>query len=116
MEILSPSSGKLKSYVIGFGLSLLCTYLAYSAAVNHIHNTAYILVGLAIIQLFVQLFAFLHLNEEGKPHHNLFILSFASLMVIILVFGSLWIMKNLNYNMSPDQVTNYMFSQEAIQK
>jgi cytochrome o ubiquinol oxidase operon protein cyoD len=61
-----------------------------------------VIVGLAIIQLFVQLFFFLHLGEESKPRWNLMVLLFAAMVVIIVVFGSLWIMNNLNYNMMPD--------------
>jgi len=35
------------------------------------------------------------------------------LVVMILVGGSLWIMKNLNYRMTPEQMNQYMIDQNG---
>jgi hypothetical protein len=32
-------------------------------------------------------------------------------VVLILVFGSIWIMNNLNYRMTPEQINTYMNNQ-----
>lgn len=99
------SQSRVLLYVIGFVLSIILTLVAYILVVNHVMSGAglvAVIVGLAIIQLFVQLFFFLHLGEESKPRWNLMSLLFAAMVVIIVVFGSLWIMNNLNYNMMPD--------------
>lgn len=99
------NQSRVLSYVIGFVSSIILTLVAYILVVNHVMSGAglvAVIVGLAIIQLFVQLFFFLHLGEESKPRWNLMALLFAAMVVIIVVFGSLWIMNNLNYNMMPD--------------
>jgi cytochrome o ubiquinol oxidase operon protein cyoD len=89
-----------RRYISGFALSLGLTLVAYLFVVQgwaHGWTLIYVLAALAIIQLFVQLMFFLHLGREAKPRWNLTVLSFAAIIVSILVFGSLWIMKNLSY-------------------
>lgn len=100
-------------YVAGFILSIILTLLAYFAVEAKVYAPAFvvaIILGLAALQLFVQLFFFLHLGEEMKPRWRLVTLGFGVLVVVIVVFGSLWIMDNLNYNMmhSPKEVEAYM--------
>jgi cytochrome o ubiquinol oxidase operon protein cyoD len=93
-------SGSLQSYTVGFVLSLILTFTAYIIAVRDVaHGWAlvYILATLAVVQLFVQLVFFLHVGRESKPRWNLTAAVFAAMVVGILVFGSLWIMKNLQY-------------------
>lgn len=106
----------VKPYVIGFTLSVVLTLLAYWAVVGKAYEVAFIvaiIIGLAVLQLFVQLFFFLHLGEEMRPRWRLVTLGFGVLVVFIVVFGSLWIMDNLNYNMmhSPERVESYMEKQ-----
>jgi hypothetical protein len=36
------------------------------------------------------------------------------MVVCILVFGSLWIMNNLNYRMTPQQIQSYMDNQTGF--
>jgi hypothetical protein len=40
----------------------------------------------------------LHLGSESKPRWNRTALWFAAMVVTMIVFGSLWIMKNLSYD------------------
>ncbi|HVS78892.1 MAG TPA: cytochrome o ubiquinol oxidase subunit IV [Candidatus Saccharimonadales bacterium] len=114
--------GSIWSYVIGFGLSLALTGLAYLSVRHHLatHHTfptdtamLVILSTLAISQLIVQLVFFLHLDKESKPRWNLMVLGFAVMVVVIIVAGSLWIMYHLNYNMTPQQMNNYLQQQDG---
>lgn len=101
----TKNNSPLISYIVGFILSIVLTFVAYILVVNHILEGVWLvgaIIVLAIIQLFVQLFFFLHLGKESKPRWNLLMFSFALLVVVIVVFGSLWIMNNLNYNMVHD--------------
>lgn len=96
------SYGTYRTYTVGFLSSILLTlfsfYLVASSALPA--TTLYILVGaLAIIQLFVQLVFFLHLNTHSKSTWNLLSFLFTLVMVLILVFGTMWIMYNLYANM-----------------
>ncbi|HSX45470.1 MAG TPA: cytochrome o ubiquinol oxidase subunit IV [Candidatus Saccharimonadia bacterium] len=112
--------GSVKTYSIGFGLSLALTLLAYFIASHNLSGgwtLIYVLAVLAIIQLFVQLVFFLHLGRESKPRWNLTAAAFAAMVVLILVFGSLWIMKNLNYGHEQpvDQSPQQIIQDEGIQ-
>lgn len=101
------------AYVIGFGLSVILTILAYMVVTSYAFSyevTITLVVSCAVAQLFVQLMFFLHLGREARPRWRLVMLAFGILVVSILVFGSLWIMDNLNYTMmhSPEMTEQYM--------
>jgi cytochrome o ubiquinol oxidase subunit IV len=112
--------GNLRSYSTGFILSLILTFAAYILVVENVFSGWVLfsaLVGLAISQLLVQLIFFLHLGSESKPRWNLLVFLFMLLVLIILVFGSLWIMNNLNYhNMSPSDTNKYVEDEELIKQ
>ncbi|HEU5004775.1 MAG TPA: cytochrome o ubiquinol oxidase subunit IV [Candidatus Saccharimonadales bacterium] len=114
--------GTYLSYYIGFLLSVILTMAAYLVTKHHLntHHTSppdsvmpAILLGLGVIQLFIQLFFFLHLGREGKPRWKSMALVFAILVVLIIVVGSIWIMDNLNYRMTPSQVNTYLKNQDG---
>jgi cytochrome o ubiquinol oxidase operon protein cyoD len=108
----------LRAYITGFILSLVLTIVPYLVVVNHwLAGPLLILalVGLAIGQLLVQLIFFLNLDREAKPRWNLLVFLFAALVVVIVAFGSLWIMNNLNYHMmSPAETEHYMHDHEGL--
>ena len=114
----TKNNSPLVSYVVGFILSIVLTFVAYILVVNHILEGALLvaaIIALAIVQLFVQLFFFLHLGKESKPRWNLLMFSFALLVVVIVVFGSLWIMNNLDYNMMHStNIEQYMHDHEGF--
>jgi len=113
---ITQAEGNLTSYTVGFVLSILLTLAAYFSVTQHIFtgNALIIFIAiLALVQLVVQLFFFLHLNKM-KSRWNAVIFWFMLLIVAILVGGSLWIMKNLNYNMTPAQINAYMNNQDSL--
>jgi len=117
MKTQTPQSeGSLTSYTIGFVLSIILTVAAYVLVLHHLLTGNLLIAtiaGLALLQLMVQLLFFLHLNQV-KSRWNAIIFWFMVLIVAIFVFGSLWIMKNLNYNMTPAQINAYMNSQDSL--
>lgn len=105
----------LGTYVTGFVVSLLLTILAYLVVVKDIVDIRLVvpvIVILAVTQLVVQLVFFLHLGRETKPRWNMMAFLFMLLVVFIVVAGSLWIMKNLQYNMSMPDMDAYMMKQK----
>jgi cytochrome o ubiquinol oxidase operon protein cyoD len=100
--------GTYRSYTVGFLSSLLLTifsfYLvAYSALPP---KNLYIAIGaLAIIQLFVQLVFFLHLNTHSKSSWNLLSFLFTLVVVVVLVIGTMWIMYNLYEKMGMNMMS-----------
>jgi cytochrome o ubiquinol oxidase subunit IV len=94
--------GTLKSYVIGFVLSIILTVIPYMLVVNHSMTTdaiAISIVAVGIIQLLIQLVFFLHLSFKKDSQENTLAFLFTFLIIGILVIGSLWIIYNMNYNM-----------------
>ncbi len=112
------SPARYISYVVGFVLSIATTLLAYFFVVNNLwpkEVMIYIVLGIAVVQLIVQLVFFLHLGRGNRWKVLTFV--FAALVVLIVVIGSIWIMQNLDYNMmhmSPEQMNQYMVENEGI--
>jgi len=115
---MSGHSGSMKSYVTGFILSLVCTIIPYAAVSGEAKPKELVYVALAvfaILQVFIQLVFFLHLGQEKRPRLQRLSFGFMTLVVVIVVFGSLWIMNNLDYHMmSPEETDSYIKYEEAI--
>ena len=99
----SPSGPYIAGYIFSLSLTLVAFALVWWQvnSDSQVFSDGFLLAwvaALAMVQLLTQLVFFLHLGRESKPRWNLAVLSFAATIVIILVFGSLWIMQNLNYH------------------
>lgn len=97
--------GTVKSYLLGFILSILLTLAAYLIVANHLLAGGVLvltIISLAIIQLWVQLILFLHLGQESGPRWKLAAWLSTVSIILIVVIGSLWIMNNLSYHMPTD--------------
>lgn len=112
---------KYLSDITGFVLSICLTIAAYVLVIGHLitgNRLIGAIVGLAIVQLLVQLFFFLHLGQETRPRWKLVVFLFMLLVLFILVFGSLWIMYNLDYHMdmAPGQLDEYIIDDEGYSR
>ncbi len=110
----------MKHYLSGYLLSVFLTALAFGLVALHAASghvvfahpfLAAALVAIAAVQLVVQMVFFLRLGARGSRRWNLALFIFMALIVAIIVGGSLWIMANLNYNMTPAQMNEYMINQ-----
>lgn len=111
------------SYMVGFLLSIFFTILAYIPVTIHMsshHETfshefliPFVLI-IAVVQLIVQLFFFLHLGRDKSSRWNIAMLVSTVSIVIIIVVGSVWIMSNLNYKMTTKQIEQYVQSQDGF--
>jgi cytochrome o ubiquinol oxidase operon protein cyoD len=98
----NTSHGSVKSYTIGFILSIVVTLIPYLALTSHAvaaDTFLYVAVGAAIVQLLVQLVLFLHLSFKKASLLNSILVSYTGVMVLTIVIGTLWVMHNLNKNM-----------------
>ncbi|QKJ86164.1 cytochrome o ubiquinol oxidase subunit IV [Paramixta manurensis] len=96
------SHGSVKSYMIGFILSIILTAIPFWMVMEGSASKGAILgvvLVCAIVQVLVHLVYFLHLNTSSEERWNLVAIVFAAIVILIVVVGSLWIMWNLNYNM-----------------
>lgn len=114
--------GTIKSYVVGFALSILLTLAAFFVVVYPVSlhlaggTVLVTILVLAVAQLVVQMLFFLHLGAGAGARWRMGIF-FATLgLVIIVVVGSLWIINHLNYNMmlSPTEMQQYINNQQGF--
>ncbi len=107
----------VRSYVTGFVLSGILSVLSFIAISERLFPSSvllYTIIILAFLQFLVQLVLFLHLGKEKRPRWQLIIFISTFSLVLIIIIGSIWIMDNLKYNMSPQQINSYMQSQDGF--
>lgn len=106
-EIAGETVGaELRSYLIGLGLSIILTAAAFLSIGTHLIYgpgivMAVVVFGLA--QVGIHLVFFLHMTTSPDNTNNALALAFGFLIVCLIVFGSIWIMYNMNHNMIPMQ-------------
>jgi cytochrome o ubiquinol oxidase operon protein cyoD len=101
----AASHGSLKSYLIGFGLSVVLTaipfWLVMTETLGDKPVTALIVLLFAAVQIVVHMVYFLHMNTRSENGWTMMALIFTVIMVVIALTGSLWVMHHLNTNMMP---------------
>ncbi|KOS03968.1 MULTISPECIES: cytochrome o ubiquinol oxidase subunit IV [Paenibacillus] len=93
------SHGSVKSYVIGFILSIVLTIIPLGVVMNHMlsrTSTMVVILAAAVLQFLVQLFFFMHIRESNGPRWNVMTLILGVVILLTVVGGSVWIME---YNM-----------------
>lgn len=93
-----------RSALIGFGLALALTLAAFGVVVwgPGSTNTVLGVVGaLGLLQVIVQLRFFLHLDLSKSRREDLQLILFATLIMILMVGGSIWILWSLHMRMMP---------------
>jgi cytochrome o ubiquinol oxidase operon protein cyoD len=96
----------LRTYLIGLGLAIVMTMASFWAAQTHLiygPGVSVAIVVLAIAQMGIHLVFFLHITTAPDNANNVLALAFGILIACLVIFGSLWIMANLNHNMLPMQ-------------
>ena len=101
----SHGHGTLRSYLIGFGLSVMLTaipfWLVMTGMLESKTATALAIMAFAVMQIFVHMIYFLHMNARSEGGWTLMALIFTLVLVVIALTGSLWVMYHLNANMMP---------------
>jgi cytochrome o ubiquinol oxidase subunit IV len=65
--------------------------------------TAWLIMGLAVVQIIVQARCFLHVSSRSESGWTMVSLLFTLIVVVITLAGSLWVMHHLDENMMPMQ-------------
>jgi len=95
-------SGSYKSYTFGFIVSIVLTVIPFMAVMSGTLSHAAILACIffaGLLQIFVQLHFFLHLDRSSAMHWNLMTLLFTFFIIFLFVGGSIWIMHSLHYRL-----------------
>lgn len=109
--------GSMKSYATGFALSLIFTFIPYLMVVNQtVKGTTLLItiVGFAFLQMIIQMTFFLHIGRGPKPNWNLFFFVSTGAIILMVVGGSIIIVNNLHYNMSPTDQAKKIINDEGI--
>jgi cytochrome o ubiquinol oxidase subunit IV len=91
--------GSLKSYIIGFILSIILTIIPLVFVLNHMMGKTALTVSIliaAVLQFVIQLFFFMHIRDGEGPRYNAVALILGIVFVLTIVIGAIWIM-SFNY-------------------
>ncbi|MEO6147682.1 MAG: cytochrome o ubiquinol oxidase subunit IV [Sulfuriferula sp.] len=104
IDLPGISHARVRSYVVGFALSIVLTALPFGLVVFGLDRFSHaaILVAItlaAIAQIVVQLHYFLHLDRSSDQSWNMLAIVFTVLIIAIMLLGTLWIMYDLHFRM-----------------
>lgn len=104
--------GSFKSYMTGFVLAVILTAIPFWLVMYQVFDnpgfTALIILGLAVVQIVVHMVYFLHMNTKSEGGWTMLAFIFTLMLVFIVLSGSLWVMYNLDHNMMPGMMPEYV--------
>jgi cytochrome o ubiquinol oxidase operon protein cyoD len=89
------SHGSMKSYLIGFIISIVLTIIPLVVVMNQLLSksaTIVLILAMAVLQFAVQLIFFMHLKEGENARWNVMALLLGLIILLTIVGGSIWIM------------------------
>ena len=98
----SDAQSETRSYILGLGLAVVLTAIAFGLAVFKILTGPALLAAigiLALLQIAGQFRFFLHIDLSRSKREDLQLILFTGLLILIMVGGSLWIMASLDQRM-----------------
>ncbi|WP_328185279.1 cytochrome o ubiquinol oxidase subunit IV [Marinobacter sp. OP 3.4] len=93
------SHGSVKSYLVGFVLSVILTVIPFWAVMTGAFEKSTLIplvVILAIVQVVVHLKYFLHLDFSPASRASTFAFLFSALIIVMVVGLSIWILYSAN--------------------
>jgi cytochrome o ubiquinol oxidase operon protein cyoD len=104
--------GSLRTYATGFALAVILTVIPFWLVMGKVFDNsstaAFVLLGLAAVQIVVHMVYFLHMNAKSEGGWNMLALIFTVMLVVIMLAGSIWVMYHLNQNMMPGMAPGTM--------
>ena len=91
--------GSVKSYLVGFVLSVILTAIPFWAVMTGKFATSTsiaLIVAMAVVQVVVHLKYFLHLDFSQAGRANTFAFLFTALIIVMVVGLSVWIIYSAN--------------------
>ncbi|MES2026375.1 MAG: cytochrome o ubiquinol oxidase subunit IV [Pseudomonadota bacterium] len=102
--------GSLKSYTIGFILSVILTAIPFWLVMGNVFEksstTSFVILGFAAVQIVVHMIYFLHMNTKSEGGWSVLALVFTIMVVVIMLAGSIWVMYHMNHNMMPGMMSD----------
>jgi len=95
----------LGGYAMGFVMSVILTALAFWFVMGKVIDstavTTVVILGLGVVQIFVHMIYFLHMDSKAEGGWSFMGLMFTLILVVITLSGSLWVMFHLNTHTMP---------------
>ena len=107
MDKHSEHDSDLRNYIVGFVLSIVLSAGAFFVMlVDHFsrETTVVVLGCLGLLQLFVQLRYFLHIDGRRENLEDLYLILFSGLVLLMMVVGTVWILADLYGRMGMDMM------------
>jgi cytochrome o ubiquinol oxidase subunit IV len=95
-------SRELRSYLIGFGLAVVLTAIAFGAVLvgdSSRITVLWIVAVTAVVQVVVHFRFFLHIDLSKSNRDDLQLILFSFLILTLMVAGTIWILANLHARM-----------------
>ena len=106
----AQAHGSRRGYLTGFVLAVILTVIPFWLVMGEVLEdrtlTALVIFACAILQIFVHVYYFLHLDTRAEGGWSLISFVFTIVIVGIMISGSVWIMYHLNVNLMPMNVQN----------
>ena len=99
---MSARARETASYAIGYTLALVLTAAAFAAVrwpSLSAQTTLAVVLALALMQMVVHFRFFLHISLRKSARHDLQLILFSSLIILLMVSGTLVILSNLRIRM-----------------
>lgn len=104
-DAMHEHQGSLRGYLTGFALAAILTIIPFWLVMGHVVANKQLLIliilVLAVVQIFVHIVYFLHLDTRSESGWNMMAFIFTAVLVIIVLGASIWVMYNENANMMP---------------
>lgn len=93
----------ISGYVTGFVLAVILTAIPFWLVMGKVFAnqtvTTFVILGFAIVQIYVHMVFFLHMTSKAEGGWNWMSLIFTLVLVVIVLSGSMWVMYHLKTNM-----------------
>lgn len=97
--------GTVGGYVTGFVLSVVLTAIPFWIVMGNVFDdrliTSVVVLAFAIVQIFVHMTYFLHMNTKSEGGWTFLALVFTLTLVLVTLVGSIWVMHHMDRNMMP---------------
>jgi len=104
-DFLDAGHFTVGGYLAGFAGAAVLTaipfWIVMTGAIANATVASVVVAVLAVAQILVHTFAFLHVNARAQGGWTLVAYVFTAVLLAITIGGSLWIMYHLNLNMMP---------------
>lgn len=121
-DAMHAHEGSLRGYLTGFVLAVILTIIPFWLVMGHVIDnrgwTIFIVLALAILQIFVHIIYFLHLDMRSEGGWNMMAFVFTAVLVIIVLGASIWVMWTENNLMMPmsDQTMSQPMQHQQMMK